>query len=130
MADFKISTSLFFSFTVMLFCFTFRDLPLTHIALDAIDHAYNNLVLNRNIRARYEVEKIRSANATTDEVFSEARISADASTRLVKMMLAHDKYPEAVCNDGSPAAFYHQFGLLNSRDWIVHLEVRCAQSRL
>jgi hypothetical protein len=68
------------------------------------------------------------ANVTTDEVVSMDRISADSSTRLLKVMLARDKYPEAVCNDGSPAAFYHQVGLPEARDWIVHLEVRCAQS--
>jgi hypothetical protein len=123
----RFSTSLFCSLASMLGFFTFRDIPLSQRALDVINHEYNRLVFKNNIRARYEVE--HRANETVEVV--SARISADASsTRLVKVMLARDKYPEAVCNDGSPAAFYHQLGLLKSRDWIVHLEVRVAQSGL
>jgi hypothetical protein len=123
----EFSTSLFCSLAAMLCFFTFRDVPLSQRALGVINHDYNWLVFKKNIRARYEVE--HRANETVEVV--SARISTDASsTRLIKVMLALDKYPEAVCNDGSPAAFYHQLGLLKSRDWIVHLEVRVARSGL
>jgi hypothetical protein len=220
------SASLFCSLAVIVCFFTFRDVPLPQMALDAMNRAYYGLVLRKSVRAQYEVEqlardaanlqprfiknqkaledlthmrnqiefkfgepmtsqrmrrlkfvvKIKTFDKTEyrgphnvtspnpmkivsssgsdaapvpaptvlatmsadgglhsnviDEVVSAAPVSADATTWLIKVMLARDKYPEAVCNDGSPAAFYHQLGLLNSRDWIVHLEVRCAQSGL
>ncbi len=65
------------------------------------------------------------ANSMKDELVSPARTSA-AITLLRKVVLALEKYPEAVCNDGSPAAYYHQGGFPKSRDWIIHLEVRYA----
>lgn len=36
---------------------------------------------------------------------------------------ALNKHPRAVCNDGSPAAYYFRRGSLGSSFWLVHLEV-------
>jgi hypothetical protein len=50
-------------------------------------------------------------------------IESAGMTWLWKIPLNKYKYPSAICNDGSPAAFYFGRGSTSSKVWLVHLEV-------
>lgn len=46
----------------------------------------------------------------------------EAIPRLELHMLDIQKFPRAICNDGSPSGFYYQAATTNTNRWILHLE--------
>ena len=49
--------------------------------------------------------------------------SSTPSRNLFRIVVDNDVYPEAVCNDGSPAVFYVRPGVgAHTDDWVIHLQ--------
>jgi Pectinacetylesterase len=55
----------------------------------------------------------------TDEV---TPCSAGATDCLQKVMIDTTSYPNARCNDGSPAVMYVRINPVSSRNWLIHLQ--------
>lgn len=79
-------------------------------------------VNNQEVKFNLTLENVSSCSGGSRKSASECD-NLSVTSSLVKQILNTSLYPEAVCNDGSPAVFYFRPGTSSGANrWVIHLE--------